>query len=131
MHTVLKEVAPLDVRHVSVLVDRLVQNGTLSQANSTGMDDFENGPLAKASFEKVLHHLHSSSLTGSIDTLDGISSNIMVGQIAPCGTGTVHVSIDEKAKLYMIRNEYPGGSKKLTSNWRGAPRAPMIHFDID
>ena len=131
LHSVLKEVAPLDVRHVSVLVDRLVQNGTLSQANSTGMDDFENGPLAKASFEKVLYHLHSSSLTGSIDTLDGISSNIMVGQVAPCGTGTVDVSIDEKAKLYMVRNESPGVGRARRRDRRGASRAPMIHFDID
>ena len=59
------------------------------------MDDFNNGVLAKSSFEKVLYHLNNASLTGSEDTISGISSNIMVGHVAPCGTGSVNVSIDE------------------------------------
>ena len=129
LHSVLKEVAPLDIRHISVLVDRLVQNGTISKANSAGMDDFENGVLAKSSFEKVLYHLHNASLTGSEDTISGISSNIMVGHVAPCGTGSVNVSIDEKAKLKMLHSK--SSSSKKNKYLPLNIESNNIRFDID
>ena len=69
LHSVLKEVAPLDVRHITILIDKLLFNGTLTPANSKGMDHFDNGPLAKASFEKVLYHLHNASISGTTDDL--------------------------------------------------------------
>ena len=130
LHSVLKEVAPLDIRHISVLVDRLVQNGTLSKANSAGMDDFNNGVLAKSSFEKVLYHLNNASLTGSEDTISGISSNIMVGHVAPCGTGSVNVSIDEKAKLKMLHSK-SSSSKKNNKYSPLNIESNNITFDID
>ena len=90
------EVAPLDKRHISLLVDRMMQNGYLTKANSKGMEHFNNGPLAKASFERVLHELRNASLHSLTDDLNGMSSNIMIGNPPPCGTGTVNVSFDHQ-----------------------------------
>ena len=105
-------------------------NGTLSKANSAGMDDFNNGVLAKSSFEKVLYHLNNASLTGSEDTISGISSNIMVGHVAPCGTGSVNVSIDEKAKLKML-NSKSSSFKKKNKYSPVNIESNNITFDID
>ena len=95
LYSTLVEVAPLDKRHILILVDRMTQNGYLTKANSNGMDHFNNGPLAKASFEKVLYHLRNASINSLEDNIKGMSSNIMLGQVPPCGTGTVKVSFDD------------------------------------
>jgi len=51
--------------------------------------------LAKASFEETTDQLLEASLFGEFDSIKGVSSNIMVGQIPTCGTGDSTVLLDE------------------------------------
>ena len=95
LYSVLKDVGALDKRHITILVDRMVCTGKLLPVNSRGMESHNNGPLAKASFERVTHELHLAALHSEVDDVTGLSSNIMVGQAPPCGTGIVQVSLDE------------------------------------
>jgi len=62
------------------------------------------GPLAKCSFEEATDQLFNASIFGEVDKLNGVSSNIMMGQIPPCGTGMSDVLLDE-TKLYDIDGE--------------------------
>tara|TARA_Y100000389_G_C17461528_1_gene522109 strand:+ start:86 stop:3580 length:3495 start_codon:yes stop_codon:yes gene_type:complete len=97
LSSVLKDVGTLDSRHISVLADRMVGKGYLTGTNSRGMEPYNSGPLAKASFEKVVGNIRDAAFSGDIDYIKGISANIMVGQAPPLGTGIVDVSINENS----------------------------------
>ena len=57
------------------------------------------GPLARASFEESDEHLYRAAVFAEEDDMSGVSANIMVGQVPPCGTGIPKVLFDEK-KVY-------------------------------
>lgn len=132
---VLKDVGTLDSRHISVLVDRMVGTGKLLGVNSRGMEGYDNGPLAKASFEKVLSVLRNAGNSGEVDKVTGISANVMLGQAPPLGTGTVSVSIDDD----MMSQELASVKKLYNRNTEKAPNKKTIEglleegcrFDID
>ena len=62
------------------------------------------GPLAKCSFEETTDQLFRASIFGEVDKLNGVSSNIMMGQIPPCGTGDCEIMLDE-TKLMDIEGD--------------------------
>ena len=62
------------------------------------------GPLAKCSFEETTDQLFKASIFGEVDRL-GVSSNIMMGQIPPCGTGDSEIVIDESKLLDIYPEE--------------------------
>ena len=64
-----------------------------------GLNKSDGGPLAKCSFEQAHKNLLTSSIFGQTDNMKGISANIMMGQVAPCGTGLSSVLLDE-VKLF-------------------------------
>ena len=53
------------------------------------------GPLAKCSFEETTDQLFKAAIFGEVDNLKGVSANIMMGQIPPCGTGATEYLLDE------------------------------------
>ena len=63
------------------------------------------GPLAKCSFEETTDQLFKASIFGEIDNLSGVSSNIMMGQIPPCGTGDSSILIDETKLMDIYGDE--------------------------
>ena len=91
-------------RHLNILGDIMTKNGTLMSIDRFGINRDNIGPLAKASFEETTDQLFKASIFGEKDTLSGVSSNIMLGQIAPCGTGSVNLLLDE-SKLLDIEDE--------------------------
>ena len=60
--------------------------------------------LPKCSFEETTDQLFKASIFGEVDKLTGVSSNIMMGQIPPCGTGDSNILIDE-SKLVGIKGD--------------------------
>ena len=93
-------------RHINLLCDMMTNRGKIMPAHRTGINQSDNdiGPLAKCSFEETMGQLVQASLFGSLDRLDGVSSNIMVGQIPKCGTGDSEIILDEE-KLLNIEPE--------------------------
>lgn len=97
--------AYVNVHHVMLLVDTMVQNGYIGPVGRHSMNkNTDIGPLAKASFETSGKVVVEASVAGELDTITGVSSNIMLGQIPPCGTGDVAVFIDE-SMLPAIKKE--------------------------
>jgi len=60
--------------------------------------------LAKCSFEETTDQLFKASIFGELDKLNGVSANIMMGQIAPCGTGSSEIYLDESKLMELYYN---------------------------
>lgn len=89
----------VDVRHLMLLADMMTFDGTIKDIGRYGVSGKKASVLARANFEETKKHLVNASFYGEIDKLEGIIENIIVGQIAPIGTGMVKLTIDvEKMK---------------------------------
>jgi DNA-directed RNA polymerase II subunit RPB1 len=92
-------------RHLGILSDIMTSQGIIMPANRNGINQTDIGPLAKCSFEETAEQLKMASLFGQIDNLNGVSSNIMVGQIPKCGTGDSEIILDEDKLLNIVEQE--------------------------
>ena len=98
-------------RNIGLLSDAMTYRGKIMAANRNGINQSDNdiGPLAKSSFEETTEQLKIASIFGSYDNINGVSSNIMVGQIPKCGTGDTKIILDEDK---LIQTETPTTSKE-------------------
>ena len=92
----------LNSRHVDLLCDTMTSKGYLSAINKQGITKGDIGPLAKCSFEDTTNQLIKASIFGEKDNLMGVSSNIMLGQTIPSGTGFSEILLDEEQLLKTI-----------------------------
>ena len=83
-------------RHVELLSEIMTCKGALVSIDRHGINRGDVGPLAKCSFEDTADQLIKSSIFGEKDKLQGVSSNIMMGQTIPCGTGMCEIILDEE-----------------------------------
>jgi len=82
-------------RHVAVLSDVMTHGGALMAISRHGVNRGEDaGPLMRASFEESTEQLLQAAAFAEVDDLRGISANIMLGQLAPLGTGSFAVYLD-------------------------------------
>ena len=91
----------INTRHVELLCDTMTNKGFITPINRQGINRGDIGPLAKCSFEDTTDQLIKAGIFGEKDKLQGVSSNIMLGQIIPSGTGFVDIFLDEEK---MIQN---------------------------
>ena len=95
----------VNYRHLSLLCDIMTNKGSLMSIDRFGINRGNIGPLAKCSFEETTDQLFKASIFGEIDMLNGVSSNIMMGQIPPCGTGDSEIVMDESKLLDIYPDE--------------------------
>ena len=107
----------VNYRHLSLLVDTMTNRGYLMSIDRFGINRGNIGPLAKCSFEETTDQLFKASIFGEVDKLNGVSSNIMMGQIPNCGTGETDILIDE-SKLLDVPGEDPEDLEDI-DNWEG------------
>ena len=85
----------VNFRHLALLCDIMTNKGSLMSIDRFGINRGNIGPLAKCSFEETTDQLFKASIFGEVDKLSGVSANIMMGQIPPCGTGDSQIVMDE------------------------------------
>jgi len=85
----------INSRHVELLCDTMTSKGFITSINRQGINRGDVGPLAKCSFEDTTDQLIKASIFGEKDKLQGVSSNIMMGQRIPSGTGFCDIFLDE------------------------------------
>jgi DNA-directed RNA polymerase beta' subunit len=61
-----------------------------------GINKSDRGPLAKCSFEETPDIIARAAIFGELDKVTSVSSNIMLGQEVPIGTGATEVLFDEE-----------------------------------
>lgn len=98
----------VNYRHLALLVDTMTNKGYLLSIDRHGINRVDIGPLAKCSFEETTDMLIKAGIFSEIDRINGVSANIMLGQIPPCGTGDTDVIMDE----WMIQNHGDSHSAK-------------------
>ena len=82
----------------------MTNKGFLTAINRQGINRGDIGPLAKCSFEDTTDQLIKAGIFGEKDKLNGVSSNIMMGQVINAGTGMCDIFLDEE-KMIKEMNE--------------------------
>jgi DNA-directed RNA polymerase II subunit RPB1 len=94
----------INTRHVDLLCDTMTSKGFLTAINKQGITKGEIGPLAKCSFEDTTGQLIMAGIFGEKDNLTGVSSNIMLGQTIPSGTGFTEILLDEEELINNLQS---------------------------
>jgi DNA-directed RNA polymerase II subunit RPB1 len=91
----------INFHHYSVLVDRMTATEKLISIFRHGINNDNIGPIAKASFEETPEMFLKAARHAELDTMRGISANVMCGQEGFFGTSAFQVvlDIDEMQKL--------------------------------
>jgi DNA-directed RNA polymerase III subunit RPC1 len=81
----------IDPRHMALLADVMTFKGDVYGITRFGLQKTRDSVLQLASFEKTPDHLFEAAARGKIDTIDGVSESIIMGQVMKLGTGALQV----------------------------------------
>ena len=99
----------INYHNYSVLVDRMTATSKLISIFRHGINNDNIGPIAKASFEETPEMFLKAARHAELDTLRGVSANVMCGQEGFFGTGCFQVVLDveEMQKLEAVSEYRP------------------------
>jgi DNA-directed RNA polymerase beta' subunit len=84
----------INYHHLSLLCDRMTANKDLVAIFRTGILNDDIGPIAKATFEVQTDEFLKAARHGELDTMRGVSANVMCGQTGYYGTHAFNVLLD-------------------------------------
>jgi DNA-directed RNA polymerase II subunit RPB1 len=84
----------INYHHFSVLCDRMTYSSKMISIFRHGINNDNIGPIAKASFEETPEMFLKAARHAELDTLRGISANVMCGQEGYFGTSAFQVILD-------------------------------------
>jgi hypothetical protein len=115
----------VNYRHLSLLIDTMTHKGSLMSIDRHGINRGDVGPLAKSSFEETTDMLNNAGVFSDYDKINGVSANIMLGQLPPCGTGDSEILLDEEGYLALLREMATSKKPKSSApkNMLRKPRA--------
>ncbi|MCJ1438509.1 DNA-directed RNA polymerase II subunit rpb1 [Xylographa pallens] len=131
-------------RHLALLVDVMTSRGHLVPITRHGINKADTGALMRCSFEETVEILLEAAAVGELDDCRGVSENVMLGQLAPLGTGELDVFLDQKMLDTVVSDNarfgimnyvqvkgaapadgaatpYDGGSPMQDDNYLGSP----------
>ena len=99
----------INFHNYSVLVDRMTATSKLISIFRHGINNDNIGPIAKASFEETPEMFLKAARHAELDTMRGVSANVMCGQEGFFGTGAFQVVLDieEMQKLEAVSEYSP------------------------
>ena len=114
----------VNYRHLSTLCDVMTQRGILTSITRHGINRVDTGPLRKCSFEETVEILYEAAVFAETDHLSGITENIIMGQLAPYGTGSFDLVIDNQIMQEfaqskpddLMNDEYVGGETPIQND---------------
>jgi len=102
----------INYRHIALLIDTMTHKGSLMSIDRHGINRGDVGPLAKSSFEETTDMLINASVFSDYDKINGVSANIMLGQLPPCGTGDSEILLDEDRYIAILQELAKKNKKK-------------------
>ncbi|KAK0546951.1 DNA-directed RNA polymerase II core subunit rpo21 [Tilletia horrida] len=98
----------VNYRHLAMLVDIMTSQGTMMAITRHGINRTNAGALMRCSFEETVEILVEAAAMGDYDDCRGVAENVLLGQIAPMGTGAFDVKLDvEMVKDVVIDHRLP------------------------
>lgn len=85
----------VDLRHIIVLANALTFRGYPMATSRHGQNRVNTGPLMRASFEETGEMILHAGYHAEKDNLLGLTPSLMLGQLAPIGTGMFGIQRDE------------------------------------
>ncbi|EJS44418.1 rpo21p [Saccharomyces arboricola H-6] len=123
----------VNYRHMALLVDVMTTQGGLTSVTRHGFNRSNTGALMRCSFEETVEILFEAGASAELDDCRGVSENVILGQMAPIGTGAFDVMIDEESLVkYMPEQKITGiedgqdGGATPYSNESG-----LVNADLD
>ncbi|KAF3913880.1 hypothetical protein ABW21_db0204012 [Orbilia brochopaga] len=116
-------------RHLTLLCDVMTSRGHLMAITRHGINRADTGALMRCSFEETVEILLEAAAAGELDDCRGISENVMLGQLAPMGTGEFDVFLDEGMLSQLITdNSRTAGPYTKAEN--GFNEGQMTPYDV-
>ena len=84
----------INSHHLAMLADRMTYSHKPISIFRHGINNDNIGPVAKASFEETPEMFLRAARHAEVDTMRGVSSNVMCGQQGYFGTGVCNVFLD-------------------------------------
>ena len=84
--------------HVWAVADCIVFRGFPMRFSRHGQNRVDTSVLQRASFEESAEQLVNAALFSEQDPLQGITPNLILGQVIPAGTGSIGVHSDRTTK---------------------------------
>uniref|UniRef100_H2Z9E5 DNA-directed RNA polymerase subunit n=1 Tax=Ciona savignyi TaxID=51511 RepID=H2Z9E5_CIOSA len=115
----------VNYRHLALLCEVMTSKGHLMAITRHGINRQETGALMRCSFEETVDILMEAASSAETDHMDGVSENIMLGQLVPGGTGCFGLLLDAEKCTYAM--EIPtniGGVGAYEPGTPGTPQSP-------
>ena len=104
----------INSHHLSLLCDRMTAQAKMVSIFRHGINNDNIGPIAKASFEETPEMFLKAARHAELDTLKGVSANIMCGQEGYYGTSCFQVILDMNQLTQNItEDEYEKETEKV------------------
>ena len=85
-----------DVRHLLLVADAMTNSGEIKAIGRYGLAGEKSSVLSRANFEETVKHLIEAATSGEIDPLESVIENVIVGNLAPVGTGMVKIGLKDE-----------------------------------
>ncbi|EEH50668.2 hypothetical protein PABG_12250 [Paracoccidioides brasiliensis Pb03] len=89
-------------RHLALLVDVMTSRGFLMAVTRHGINRADTGALMRCSFEETVEILLDAAAFAELDDCRGVSENLILGQMAPAGTGEFDVYLDQNMLMGVV-----------------------------
>jgi len=113
----------VNYRHLAMLCDVMTYRGHILAVTRHGINRVESGALMRCSFEETVDILMEASAYSECDHVRGVSENIMLGQLAPLGTGLFSLYLNTE----LLEQAQPNEGVLLDGQDGHAMRATPMH----
>ena len=96
----------INYHHLGMLCDRMTCNDDMVSIFRHGINNDNIGPIAKASFEETPEMFLNAARHAELDTMRGVSANVMCGQEGYFGTSAFQVILDYDKITQIKADEY-------------------------
>lgn len=97
----------VNYRHLAILCDTMTYRGHLMAITRHGINRNDTGPMMRCSFEETVDILLDAAVYAESDYLRGVTENIMLGQLAPIGTGDCALYLNEQMLQHALDVQLP------------------------
>ncbi|KAL8542647.1 hypothetical protein ACS0TY_003506 [Phlomoides rotata] len=116
----------VNYRHLAILCDTMTYRGHLMAITRHGINRNDTGPMMRCSFEETVDILLDAAVFAETDYLRGVTENIMLGQLAPIGTGDCALYLNEEMLQHAIEIPLPSYMEGGLEFGMTPGRSPMI-----